>query len=103
MSGRLVDLAMMSGDLMPDVARAILPRLVPMRGGILRMSFAEGGVDRSPAVDHAEDVLDLLWSVLAEDARQWPYRADELIAQLEQHPETQLDARLSELRLRRSR
>jgi hypothetical protein len=36
MSTRLVDLAMASGDLFPQVVQAILSRLVPVRGEVLR-------------------------------------------------------------------
>ncbi len=36
MSTHLVDLALTSGDLFPQIVQAILPRLVPVRGGFLR-------------------------------------------------------------------
>jgi hypothetical protein len=47
--------------------------------------------------------LDLLWAVLAEDPRQWPYKIEDVIEILAEAPETAPDARLSELRRRRER
>lgn len=45
--------------------------------------------------------LDLLWAVLAEDPRQWPYKIEDAIETLANAPETASDPRLSELRRRR--
>jgi hypothetical protein len=46
-------------------------------------------------------MLELLWAILAEDARQWPYKIEEVIDLLEAAIETRADPRLSELRRRR--
>lgn len=100
-SARLADLALASGDLMPGVVDLILPRLVPVRGLNLRMILKDG--DDHPAVHHPRATLDLLWGVLAEDPRQWPYKIEEVLNRLTEAPETAGDPRLSELRRRRER
>lgn len=100
MSTRLTELALASGDLFPQVVQAILPRLVPVRGGMLR-----GFIRRSenhPAQVYPAAMLDLLWAILAEDATLWPYKVDEVLQILAEARETQSDPRLSELRRRRA-
>ncbi len=47
-------------------------------------------------------MLDLLWTILAEDATLWPYKIEETLDVLADAPETRADPRLSELRRRRS-
>lgn len=102
MSARLTDLAMASGDLFPQVVEAILPRLVPVRGGMLRNILLKSAADGDPARHYPAAMLDLLWAILAEDTALWPYRVEELLDLLAEAPETRADPRLSELRLRRS-
>lgn len=102
MSARLVDLALASGDLFPQVVQAILPRLVPVRGGMLRGFMLRSEAENNPALIYPVAMLDLLWAILAEDATLWPYKVEELIDVLAEAPETRADSRLSELRRRRA-
>lgn len=101
MASRLVDLALASGDLFPQVVEAILPRLVPIRGGMSRGFLLRDGTQSHPASIYPAAMLDLLWAILAEDATQWPYKIEEVIELLEATIETRADPRLSELRRRR--
>ncbi|UDL92236.1 hypothetical protein LGH82_13995 [Mesorhizobium sp. PAMC28654] len=101
MSARLVDLALASGDLFPQVVEAILPRLVPVRGSMLRGFMLGEGAGNHPATIYPTAMLDLLWAILAEDATQWPYKVEDILDVLSEAPETRADPRLSELRRRR--
>ncbi len=101
MSSRLVDLALASGDLFPQVVEAILPRLVPVRGGMLRGVMLRDGTENRPASLYPAAMLDLLWAILAEDATQWPYKIEDVLDLLAESTETRADPRLSELRRRR--
>lgn len=100
MSARLVDLALASGDLFPQVVQAILPRLVPVRGGMLRGFMLRSEAENHPALIYPAAMLDLLWAILAEDATLWPYKIEEIFDVLAEAPETRADPRLSELRRR---
>jgi len=99
-SARLANFALEAGDLMPEVVDLILPRLVPVQSLNLRMFFKDE-TDDHPASRHPRATLDLLWAVLADDPRLWPYRIDQVLARLSTAPETSGDPRLSELRRRR--
>lgn len=101
MSTRLVDLALSSGDLFPLVVEAILPRLVPVRGGMLRGFITREEAQGSPAALYPSAMLDLLWAILAEDATLWPYKVEDVLDILSESSETRADPRLSELRHRR--
>lgn len=101
MSVRLVDLALGSGDLFPQVVEAILPRLVPVRGGMLRGFMLQEKADDHLASLHPVAMLDLLWAILAEDATQWPYKIEDILDLLSEAEATRADPRLSELRRRR--
>ena len=100
MSGQLANFALVSGDLMPRVVAAILPRLVPIRDATLRLDTGNRTGERSLAHDHPGPLLDLLWAVLGEDASLWPYRVEHSLEGLAQASETAADPRLSELRRR---
>jgi hypothetical protein len=102
-STRLANFALASGDLMPAIVEAILPRLVPIRGGHLRTLSLKADAGDHPARLYPKATLDLLWAVLAEDPRQWPYKVEDVIEILAEAPETAADSRLSELRRRRER
>jgi hypothetical protein len=102
-SARLIDFALASGDLMPEVVDLILPRLIPLRDATLRIVVLKDGAADHPARQHPRATLDLLWVVLAEDPRQWPYKTEDLLDHLAKAPETSGDPRLSELRRRRER
>ena len=102
MSSRLANLALASGDLFPQVMRAVLPHLVPMRGGMLRGLMSRSETENHPALIYPVAMLDLLWAILAEDATLWPYMIEELLDALADAPETRADPRLSELRRRRA-
>jgi hypothetical protein len=100
MSTRLAALALASGDLFPQVVEALLPRLVPVRGGMLRDVTREKAEDH-PALIYPAAMLDLLWAILADDATLWPYKAGDILDALSEARETRADPRLSELRRRR--
>jgi len=102
-STRLANFALASGDLMPAIVEAILARLVPVRGDSLHALTLKTDAEGNPARMYPKATLDLLWAVLAEDPRQWPYKIDDVIEILAEAPETAADARLSELRRRRER
>jgi hypothetical protein len=102
MSTRLVDLAMASGDLFPQVVQAILSRLVPVRGEVLRGFVLPSEAENHLAVVYPAVMLDLLWTILAEDVTLWPYKVEETLDILAEAAETRGDPRLSELRRRRS-
>jgi hypothetical protein len=101
MSMRLVDLALASGELFPQVVEAILPRLVPVRGGMLRGLMLREEAENHPALIYPAAMLDLIWAILAEDATLWPYKIEDVLDILSEAPETRADPRLSELRRRR--
>jgi hypothetical protein len=101
MSARLADLALACGDLFPQVGQAILPRLMPVRGGMLRGFMLHSGAENHPALVYPAAMLDLLWAILAEDATVWPYKIEEVLDVLVEASETRADPRLSELRRRR--
>ena len=101
MSACLVDLALASGDLFPQVVQAILSRLVPVRGGTLRgFLLGSEGEDRL-AETYPPAMLELLWAILAEDATLWPHNIEKVLDVVASAPETRGDPRLSELRRRR--
>lgn len=100
-SARLVDLALGSGDQMPTVVEAILPRLVPARSTSMHMMLFTSDGSPHPAYRFPAALLDLLWAVLGEDAQQWPYKIEDVLARLAEDPVVGSDLRLSELRRRR--
>ncbi len=102
-SARLADFAFASGELMPDVVRLILPRLVPVRGSSLQMLLLKPISEDHPTRRFPRETLDLLSAVLAEDSLLWPYRVEVILENLATAPETAADPRLSELRRRRER
>lgn len=101
LSTRLVDLAMASDDLFPQVVDAILPRLVPVRGGMLRGFMLRSEAEDHPATIYPVAMLDLLWAILADDATVWPYKIEDILDVLSETAATRADPRLSELRRRR--
>jgi hypothetical protein len=102
-SARLANFAFECADLMPAVVEAILARLVPVRDGSLHALALTGDAESHPARKYPQATLDLLWVILAEDPRQWPYKIEDIIEVLAEAPETASDPRLSELRRRRAR
>ena len=103
LSARLTDFALASGDLMPAVIELILPRLVPIRMGSLRMLLLKDGSEDYQVQRYPRATLDLLWAVLTEDPLFWPYKIEDVLDYLATVPETSGDPRLSELRRRRER
>lgn len=99
-SAKLTEFALESGDLMPRVVELILPRLMPATFEIM---FLKKEVPDHPARQYPKTTLDLLWVVLAEDPRQWPYLIEDVLQLLSEAPETSNDSRLSELKRRRDR
>jgi hypothetical protein len=102
-SALLTYLALFSRDLMPSVIEAISTRLIPVRDASLNTLFLSMNTKHHPARLYPKATLDLLWRILAEDPRQWPYKIEEFIEILAQAPELVADPRLSELRRRRER
>jgi hypothetical protein len=88
---------------MPAVVEVILARLVPIRGESLHSFASKTDAEDHPARKYPKATLDILWSVLAEDPRQWPYQIEDILEILAEAPEIAADARLSELRRRRER
>jgi hypothetical protein len=86
---------------MPALTKLLLPRLVPIRGGMLReVSLNEDAPD-GPLARFPEATLNLLWAILAEDPTLWPYGIEKAVEKLSRDPRTTNDPRLSELRRRR--
>jgi hypothetical protein len=102
-SWRLAGFLLASGDLMPALMPLILPRLVPIRGGLLRTTVLNGDPKKDPVRRFPAAVLDLLWAILGEDPAHWPYKVEDKLGRLAVTPETSGDPRLSELRRRRER
>jgi hypothetical protein len=100
-SASLVDLALSSGNKMPDVVKVILPRLVPAKRALQRISLPAKSAEDHPAKLYPIPMLDLLWAILAEDPALWPYKTHDIIDSLAEDPATRSDSRLSELRRRR--
>lgn len=103
MSACLVNLTLASGDMFPQVVKAVLPRLVAVRGGMLRGFTLRSEAKNHPALIYPAAMLDVLWAILAEDATLWPYETEEILDVLAEARETRADPRLSELRRRRAR
>ena len=78
----LVDLALASADQFPDVVRVVLPRLVPLRGGMLRGLMLRSDTESQTAQTYPAAMLDLLWAILAEDVKLWPYKVEDVLARL---------------------
>ena len=100
-SSRLADLALASGELTPEVVKLILPRLIPVPRLSLHILLLDPTTENYPAQRFPRETLDLLWALLTEDPRFWPYRIEVVLDFLAAAPETAADKRLSELRRRR--
>jgi hypothetical protein len=100
-SSRLADLALASGELTPEVVQLILPRLVPVPRLSLHMLPLNLANEKHPARIFPRETLDLLWALLTEDPRFWPYGIEVVLDFLAAAPETAADTRLSDLRRRR--
>jgi hypothetical protein len=100
MSARLVDLILSLPDQFASLTPFVLPRLVPLREG----EFLLAGLDSengTELIEHsAPQLLDLLWTILGDDAESWPYGASSLVERLSNHPAVITDGRLAQLRLR---
>ena len=100
-SAQLVDIAFASGDLMPDIVKLILPRLVPVRSPFFQRLLSLSDSNH-PVQNYPRETLDLLWAVLSDDPRTWPHNIGEVFEALGDASETSTDLRLSELRRRRA-
>jgi hypothetical protein len=100
-SSCLADLALASGELTPEVVKLILPRLTPVRRPSLHILLLNPTAENHPARRFPRETLDLLWALLTEDPRFWPYGIEVVLDFLAAAPETAADTRLSELRRRR--
>ncbi|WP_096787636.1 SIR2 family protein [Rhodobacter sp. CZR27] len=100
MSIRLANLVFASGDLFAELVQVVLPKLVPVRGGMLHAFVGRTDAKGHPVLIYPTATLDLLWAILAEDPTLWPYKTEEILAVLAEAGETKADPRLSELRRR---
>lgn len=92
MSGKLVDLALAAPDRFPEIATAILPRLVPIHGH--SVVLARVNVNEKILTQHPRTLLDLLSAILSSDSGVWPYGVGDILAQLAEQPTTRDDPRL---------
>ena len=103
-SARLVDLALAIPERFPEIVEAILPKLVPTNGALLRISPSLAAESSNAiATRHPQTLLKLLWVVLGEDSFEWPDGVEKILSQLAEKAETQNDPRLAELRRRGKR
>jgi hypothetical protein len=103
MSSHLANFALASGDLMPEVAEVILPRLVSVRNLHLRSAMVDRTSGEAQAPMFPLTMLDILSAVLGEDVSLWPQGTETTLDRLAKAPETSGDPRLSELRRRLQR
>ncbi|UDM49578.1 SIR2 family protein [Cupriavidus sp. MP-37] len=101
MSARLADLAFEVPQLFSDIVKVILPRLVPVNGESLRISYAD--LDPCIVAEHPDALLDLLCAILSADAASWPYKAGNVLKLLGEHAAVRDDPRLADLRRRELR
>lgn len=94
-SGRLVKLALVMPDRFTEIVELILPLLVPIAGGSLRLGhfIDEQGI----AAKHPLQLLELLWKALPEDPWLWPNETRRILDALNARDETRGDPRLAEL------
>src|SRR3546814_19607030 len=69
--------------------------------GMLRGVMLKSEAEDNPVQLYPAAMLDLLWTILAEDVALWPYKVEDLLNPLFETPATRADPRLSELRRRR--
>lgn len=96
MSDRLIDLAIGIPDQFPEIAAAILPRLVTIETSSWVMNSLIH-TDTKIVDTYPETVLDLLWAILPENSSEWPDGTSAVIGLLSNKAETQTDPRLIEL------
>jgi hypothetical protein len=94
-SARLCDLAFAQTERFSEVAQAILPLLGRIEGNDLFLGSLWRA--KNEPIEHPDDVLDLLYAVLTEDPRHWPYGASEILTRLASEPSVANDPKLTEL------
>jgi len=94
-SGRLVEMALAIPDRFVEIVNSILPLLEAVAGQSVRMGdfIDEEGI----ASQHPQELLDLLWKVLPEDAWLWPYETRRTLDALKEQDLVRDDPRLAEL------
>jgi hypothetical protein len=94
-SAALVRLALALPDYFVSIVEVIKPHLVP----IARGSFIEDIALKPDALveAHPGAMLELLWAVLPDQSRDWPYGANEVITRLGLQPATAQAQKLSDL------
>lgn len=100
-SARLADLAFAVPERFPEIVELILPRLVPIKGAASLRIGPQLETEQSIAKQHPVALLNLLWSILADNPFDWPYQTPKMLEQLAEQPETKNDPRLAELRRRK--
>jgi hypothetical protein len=93
MSGKLVDLALSLPNQFPEIATAILPRLVPIEGDSLMLYRAN--INDKILVEFPRSLLSILSVVLGPDPSTWPYGTGEILTELAQQPDTRDDPSLA--------
>lgn len=99
-SSALVNLAMSSGDLLPQISALVLPRLVQSAVTRLSSIVLDVGKPDFAVAKYPVECLDIFWAILPEDSEQWPYQFEKILAIFEEKAETKGDPRLAELRRR---
>jgi hypothetical protein len=82
--------------LFDSVVEAIVPRLTPASASMM-LGLSEGDALPCFVEAHTEALVLLFWTILTEDALDWPYPARSFIGALEQAVGRASDARLAEL------
>ena len=98
-TARLASLALASGDRMPEIVELILPRLIKLHTSTMIM-IPDQWLHDNFELGHPAALLDLFWTILPDDASQWPFKADAVIRKLSEMPDLSSDRRLGELRRR---
>ncbi len=99
-SSMLADFALDSGDLMPEITRAIMTRLVPVPSANLYRLILDTEKDDYPLRKYPSASLDLLWAILPDNREDLPYGFDNCLKVLEETSEIAGDPRLAEFRRR---
>ena len=85
-----------TGDLFPDVARLVMPRLVPCQNFDV---YPLNSGDADAIIEsHPELLLEVFQKLLPADVGRWPYHMGEILDRLGRHPKIASDHRLARLR-----
>jgi len=95
---RLCELAFCSKDIFEKTARLVLPHLVKLNSGNMSSSIMWDKTDQIIQIN-PELVLTIVFKVFPDEARDWPYKTDEVFDAIEEaDPELKYDERMIELK-----